>query len=67
MGIQRENIRCTVCNWKTVETEEHFLLDCPLYEKLRTKLFSIIGDPKFNHLSRNAQFKYLLTHDNMQS
>ena len=67
IGIQRESRHCTVRNWRAIETEEHFLFDCPLYENLQTKLLSVTGDLKFNYLSRNALFKYLFTNDKKQS
>ena len=34
-----ENRLCVVCNKNCVETENHFLLDCPLYDDLRLILF----------------------------
>ena len=34
-----ENRLCVVCNKNCAETENHFLLDCPLYDDLRLILF----------------------------
>ena len=34
-----ENRLCIVCNKNCVETEKHFLLDCPLYDDMRLILF----------------------------
>ena len=34
-----ENRLCVVCNENCVESEKHFLLDCPLYDDLRLILF----------------------------
>jgi hypothetical protein len=34
-----ENRLCVVCNKNCVETENHFLLECPLYDDLRLILF----------------------------
>ena len=35
MGISRNERLCDVCDLKTAETEEHFLIDCPIYAKER--------------------------------
>ena len=54
---------CNIC--KVVEDEQHFLLDCPLYDDLRrhmmTKICSI--EPGLTGLSKAATFIFLLTNE----
>ena len=39
LPVPVENRLCVLCNKNCVETENHFLLDCPLYDDLRLILF----------------------------
>jgi hypothetical protein len=42
-GLEREDRRCTHCNGKAIEDEQHFLFDCPSLSDLRS-------DPLFSSL-----------------
>ena len=58
-----ENRLCPVC--KTVEDEEHFLLNCKINSNLRVDFTDKMGtrEPMFNNLSDKEKFVFLLTND----
>ena len=61
-----ENRLCPTC--KVVESEIHFLLDCPSYEPFREELFKKIdsGDLYFKQLLPIYKFLYLTSTSNEQ-
>ena len=38
-NVPREDRKCSVCTLDTIEDEYHFLLECPAYTQIRSKLF----------------------------
>ena len=51
-----------------VESEIHFLLDCPVYRNIRTELINLIEreNPFFRYLQKEAKFSYLLANANQK-
>jgi hypothetical protein len=52
---------CFMCESKT-ETEEHVLIECPLYDDLRNELFEYINsvDENFNMLTNRDKLSFVL-------
>ena len=46
-----------------IESEEHVLLDCPIYNDIRSELFSKIQLPHFDSLNNHEKVCYLLSDD----
>jgi len=66
--LERQQRICPFCpNFN--EDEIHFLLICPGYKTIRTKLFSEIGEklPNFDDLQNNQKFLYLMANHNLAS
>ena len=62
----KSNFRfCPFCKNK-VETEMHFLLDCPIYKYLRSTIFDtlISENPFFQYFSKEEKFSYILSNAN---
>ncbi len=64
--IPRENRLCKFCKDK-IETEEHFLTECPLYGG-RQKFFSDLTSewPNFNTINNHQKFLFLMTQENFK-
>lgn len=58
---------CPFCE-NEVESEIHFLLDCPVYRNIRTDLINLIEreNPFFRYLQKEAKFSYLLANANQK-
>lgn len=52
---------CQMCNLNSVEDEYHFVMNCPLYDDLRTNLFHRAQDlcENFNIYDQNTKFEFL--------
>ena len=63
-----ENRLCVVCNKNCVETEKHFLLDCPFYDDLRLILFLQCSQfiEGFNCLNQDNKFIQIMNCDEIQ-
>ena len=59
--IPREERYCPHCP-DSIETEEHFLIECPAYED-RVHLFNKVKNvaPQFTNLNSREKFIYLMT------
>ena len=53
---------CFNCENK-IESEEHVLLECPIYNDIRSELFSKIQLPHFDSLNNHEKVCYLLSDD----
>ena len=53
---------CFNCEYK-IESEEHVLLECPIYNDIRSELFSKIQLPHFDSLNNHEKVCYLLSDD----
>ena len=51
-----------------VETEKHFLINCPTYQLLREKLFqqALRHKPCFIHYTETQKYQYLLSNENLE-
>ena len=61
--IHRDFRFCIHCDSKAVESEKHFLLDCPRYQDLRNKLFASIleiSNGKWELVNRSSEDQFLL-------
>ena len=56
-----DNRKCTICNTDVLEDEFHFIMSCPNYINLRTKLFNEAKSicENFNDLSDDVKFTTL--------
>ena len=61
-GIPKEQRYCPFCP-NMVETEIHFLLDCSLYDPMRTRLIEHVNrvNPLFYFYTKEQKFSYLLS------
>ena len=57
INLTRDQRLCKSCNMKTIESEYHFLLVCPMYRELRLNYFK----PCFCHWSSFTKFESLLS------
>ena len=66
LGIETDLRFCPFCKVH-VETEIHFLMDCPIYEYLRKTLFQEITrkTSSFVYFSKQNKFSFLLTRANI--
>lgn len=57
---------CLYCTSQAVETEQHFLLDCKLYEAERQILMNTVLDfiPDLPNMSKNDQFISIMSNNN---
>jgi len=64
-----ENRICTLCSLNAVEDEIHFVIQCPLYNVHREKLFYSAKqlDPAFESLSSLSKFVFLNDHPKLLS
>ena len=67
-GTPKELRFCPFCP-KKVETEVHFLIECPLYQNIRDEmLMTITGEkPSFFYYTQTEKFVYLLSDKNIQT
>jgi hypothetical protein len=58
---------CKVCNLQA-ETEEHFMLFCPKYRKIRLELFKNVSliDPTVYKIPHNSRFIYLMNNQDVE-
>ncbi len=54
---------CTLCHLNAIESEVHFLIDCPLYDDLRTILVTTFknNDPSFDNSPSIIKYITLMT------
>ena len=54
---------CNVCDHKAVEDEFHFLIQCPLYQEERTKMYAVYNVEKgsINVLSDMEKFTLIMS------
>ena len=59
---------CKLCNMNTVESELHFLVQCPLYEDQRVYIFNgaLELDPNFNDLCDTEKMVFLMNEVRLQ-
>jgi len=63
--IQANQRLCIFCNKNEIETEEHMLLKCSLYSKLRLDFFNVLADKiKINNLDTRTLTLTLLSSKN---
>ena len=64
--IPKELRLCPLC-LKTVETEIHFLVECPVYTNMREKILEriLLKKPAFAYYANTHQFLYLLSDENI--
>ena len=64
-GIKAHLRFCPFCK-NIVETETHFLLNCPIYNHLRPRLLNQLHseNPSFKHFSKADQFVYIAANAN---
>ena len=64
--IPKELRLCPLC-LKTVETEIHFLVECPVYTNMREKFLEriLLKKPAFAYYANTHQFLYLLSDENI--
>ena len=61
VGESIEDRICKLCNHETVESEYHFLMNCPRYDDLRSNIFQdILDENEFCSLGENDKLKFLL-------
>ena len=61
-GLVEQQRHCPFCE-NTVETEQHFLMECNTFNSHRTRLFTNVGqiNPDFSRLDEEQKFCYLLS------
>ena len=57
---------CKQCDLNLVENEIHFLVICPKYEHLRSKLYNKINNKNFNNLSDFNKFNWLMSMEDIR-
>jgi hypothetical protein len=65
-GVPENERTCDICSLD-VESEEHFLLVCPLYDDLREELFIYVStiQPNFVNLSNRDKLSFLLSNESI--
>jgi hypothetical protein len=60
--VPLENRKCKLCNLDVVESEKHFLTECPLYDDIRFTMFqkALQVDDTFNSKDKSGQMCFLL-------
>lgn len=60
---------CSLCDFNTIEDEQHFLLCCPLYADLRSNLFNLAREcsADFNIMSEQQKFVFLMSESVVQN
>ena len=64
--IGKKDNKCKLCNDNNVETLEHFLLQCPYFDKKRSELYTGLGNVlmlNVYNMSINDQLKLILRFD----
>ncbi len=66
-SIASEDRICKTCNIQT-ETEEHFMLFCPKFRKLRLKLIKNISeiDASIYNILHSSRFTYIMNNQNVE-
>ncbi len=54
-GLSAEERKCQCCNNDEVEDEEHFMMRCPLYERIREKLRAEVEQGEGRTLEEGTQ------------
>jgi hypothetical protein len=64
-NIELENRKCTLCNINVVETEYHFVCECPIYDDCRSTMFDSISNkhPEFHTLSTQDKFIFIIRNE----
>ena len=64
-GTPLEQRICFMCNDNEIETEQHFLLECNMYQELRTILYDEVcsQNQEFINLDNEDKFKCLITNE----
>ena len=64
--LPREDRLCQLCPQRELETEEHFLLHCNLYDDIRATFFTQILNkcPNFHSLSVQNKMQHILGEHN---
>jgi hypothetical protein len=67
-NIIRSERKCTNCSKGDIEDEKHFIVDCPLYENIRVKLFDKVIDlcPNFSYMDTSSKCVWLFTNEHKQ-
>ena len=67
-NIIRPEIKCTNCSKGDIEDEKHLIVDCPLYENIRVKIFDKVIDlcPNFRYMDTLSKFVWLFTNEHEQ-
>ena len=61
VGELLEERLCRFCDLQSVETECHFLINCPFYNDIRTNIFkNILQSPAFIQFDNATQLNYLM-------
>ena len=62
-GVPLEERLCLLCSKNAIEDEQHFVLDCELYQELRSTLFEDIcaRNELFTNFDMETKFRYLVT------
>jgi len=61
--VNPQNRICKYCDANCCEDETHFVLDCDLYNDLRSQFFSIVNSkfPSFKSLDKKMKFIWLMS------
>lgn len=59
---------CQFCYGRSIETEQHFLIDCNFYSDIREELFNYINimNPFFISFNSDDKFYYIMNRDDIQ-
>ena len=60
---------CKCCTLGEIETEKHFMFECPLYESERTVYVTTIGNivKHFSTLTKEEQFVYTMSSEDIDT
>ena len=67
-NIERSERKCTNCFMGDVEDEQHFIMNCPLYENIRKIFFHKIINvcPNFRYMDTKSKFFWIFTNEDKQ-
>ena len=65
--LDRSERLCQYCSLEKIENEQHFLLECPLYNTLRHDFIEKVEShcSNFSSLNNSSKFIWLLTNENL--